>query len=65
MLTVRRSDDGGATWSTQVTLEEGPSAYSSMGLTHDGCLGVLYERGNQISFARIPSAADGPLGIFC
>ena len=27
----------------------GPSACSSMGLTHDGCLGVLYERGGQIS----------------
>ena len=35
-----------------------------MGITHDGCLGVLYERGNQISFARIPSSPDGPLGAF-
>lgn len=45
-------------------LEDGPSAYSSMGLTHDGCLGVLYERGGQISFARIPSHPKGPLGEF-
>ena len=35
-----------------------------MGLTHDGCLGVLYERGGQISFARIPSHPKGPLGEF-
>ena len=65
MLTVRRSDDGGHTWSHGFLLEEGASAYSCMGLTHDGCLGVLYERGSQISFARIPSAPDGPLGVFC
>ena len=64
MLTVRRSDDGGATWASAFCLEEGPSAYSSMGLTHDGYLGVLYERGGQISFARIPSHAKGPLGLF-
>jgi sialidase-1 len=64
MLTVRRSDDGGATWSRAFCLEEGPSAYSCLGLTHDGYLGVLYERGGQISFARIPSAPDGPLGVF-
>ena len=65
MLTIRRSDDGGATWCKAFVLEDGPSAYSSMDLTHDGCLGVLYERGGQISFARIPSHADGPLGVFC
>ena len=62
---VRRSDDAGQSWDAAFMLEEGPSAYSSMGLTHDGCLGVLYERGHQISFARIPSAPDGPLGAFC
>ena len=65
MLTIRRSDDGGASWTKSFVLEDGPSAYSSLGLTHDGCLGVLYERGGQISFARIPSHPDGPLGDFC
>ena len=64
MLTVRRSDDGGKTWARALLLEEGASAYSCMGLTHDGFLGVLYERGHQISFARIPSHPDGPLGAF-
>jgi sialidase-1 len=65
MLTVRRSDDRGATWRCSFLLEEGAAAYSCLGLTHDGCLGVLYERGNVISFARIPSAHDAPLGVFC
>ena len=75
MLTVRRSDDEGHTWSKALCLEQGASAYSAMQvltapleasaafslvmcparltsrprsvpqLTHDGCLGVLYERG--------------------
>ena len=61
---VRRSDDGGATWRLAYVLEEGPSAYSSMGLLSDGQLGVLYERGDRISFARIPSHPNGPLGEF-
>jgi len=35
-----------------------------MGRTSDGALGVLYERGDRISFAKIPSHPDGPLGVF-
>ena len=62
---LRLSHDGGETWSMAFTLEEGASAYSCMGLSHDGCLSVLYERGGVISFARIPSAHNGPLGVFC
>ena len=64
MLTVRKSVDNGASWATNFCLERGPSAYSCLGLTHDGHLGVLFERGNQISFARIPSAPNAPLGSF-
>ena len=64
MLTIRRSDDGGLSWSRAYCLEEGPSAYSSLGLTSDGALAVLYERGDRISFAKIPSHVDGPLGLF-
>jgi len=64
LLTIRRSDDGGATWSRAYCLEKGASAYSSMGRTSDGALGVLYERGDRISFAKIPSHPDGPLGVF-
>ena len=64
MLTIRRSDDGGKTWCAKFVLEEGPSAYSAMGLMADGRLGVLYERGDRISFAAIASEHHGPLGAF-
>jgi len=64
MLTIRRSDDGGASWSSAYCLEEGASAYSSLGLCSDGALGVLYERGDRISFAKIPPHPSGPLGDF-
>lgn len=64
MLTVRRSDDGGATWTASFVLEEGASAYSSLQLLGDGRLGVLYERADRISFASIPSHKEGPLGVF-
>ena len=64
MLTIRRSDDGGLTWSAAYLLEERASAYSSMGMLADGMLGVLYERSDRISFAKIPSHPHGPLGEF-
>lgn len=64
MLTVRRSDDGGHSWCASFCLEPGASAYSSLGLLADGALGVLFERGDRISFARIPSHPNGPLGSF-
>ena len=45
-LTLRRSDDAGATWPKSLLLWDGPAAYSSMRLLPDGAhLGVLYERG--------------------
>jgi sialidase-1 len=45
-ITLRQSDDGGATWSPVLPLHRGPSAYSSMRLLPDGIhLGILYERG--------------------
>ena len=65
LLTVRRSDDGGKTWARAMVLEEGASAYSSLALLTDGRLGVLFERGDRISFASIPSHEEGPLGTFC
>jgi len=64
MITVRRSDDAGKSWPTSFVLDEGPSAYSSLGRLPDGSLGVLFERGDKISLASIASLKDGPLGIF-
>lgn len=54
MLTVRRSDNGGKTWTSMFLLEEGPSAYSCMGILSQGTIGVLYERADRISFATLP-----------
>lgn len=58
-LTVRISRDGGRSWQDSRTIHAGPTAYSSMALTPDGQLGLLYECGDRhpyqaIRFARIP-----------
>lgn len=54
-MTVKMSEDEGATWAYQRTIYEGSSAYSSMTVTEDGYIGVLYENDNyaEISFARL------------
>jgi len=61
MLTIRRSNDGGRTWSGSFVLEEGPSAYSCLGRLSEDTIGVLYERADRISFATLPlkMLADG------
>jgi sialidase-1 len=56
-LTVRRSTDGGKTWSGGNVLDPRPSAYSSMAVLSDGTVGVLYETGDRggyetLTFAR-------------
>jgi sialidase-1 len=44
-LTVRKSSDGGKTWSEGSLLEKGPCAYSCMTVLRDGSIGILYEAG--------------------
>ena len=70
-LTLRRSDDGGATWPRALVLWDGPAAYSSLRLLPDGAhLGVLYERGERgasffaerIVFERVRLGEESPLG---
>jgi sialidase-1 len=56
-MTVRLSEDEGATWSASRLLYSGPSAYSSLAVLRDGDIGCLYERGavkpnDSITFAR-------------
>ncbi len=53
-LTVRLSEDEGATWPVARLLYEGSSAYSSLAVLRDGQIGVLYERDDyqRISLAR-------------
>jgi sialidase-1 len=58
-LTVRLSEDGGATWQQAGLLHAGPAAYSALVVLPDGSIGCLYERGNKdpyetIAFARFP-----------
>ena len=57
-LTIRRSTDGGQTWSVDRVLHQGPAAYSDLAILPDQRVGCLYERGNahpyeKITFARL------------
>lgn len=45
-LTLRRSVDGGRSWSVICVIEEGPAGYSDLYSFPDGRCAVLYERGN-------------------
>jgi len=61
-MTIKASLDDGATWSTGLVLEPGPSAYSCLAKLSDDAVGCLYERGEknayeQLTFARVPLAA--------
>ena len=44
-LTIRRSNDGGATWSESIVVHEGPAAYSDLVQIDDKTIGCLYEFG--------------------
>ena len=46
-MTVRLSDDEGATWPAARVLHTGPAAYSSLAALADGSIGVLFERGDR------------------
>jgi sialidase-1 len=52
-LVLRRSSDGGWTWTTAAVLAAGPSAYSDMVKTDRTTLGVLYEVGDAGPYERI------------
>jgi sialidase-1 len=60
-LTVRLSEDEGATWPASRVVHAGPAAYSSLAALGDGSVAVLFERGERspyerITFARLPLA---------
>jgi sialidase-1 len=52
---MKRSTDGGKTWSSGICIEEGSSAYSTACELSDGLIGVLYERNayQEIVFAKL------------
>ncbi len=52
-LVVRRSDDGGASWSRGLLVHRGPAAYSSIALIPPGRLAVLFETGARSAYERI------------
>lgn len=45
-LTIRRSNDGGATWGESIVVHEGPAAYSDLVQIDDNTIGCLYEFGD-------------------
>ena len=58
-MTVRMSDDDGATWPVSRVVHEGPAAYSSLVVLPDRSIGLLFERGDRspyekITFVRLP-----------
>lgn len=55
-LRVRRSLDGGATWSTGALVQGGPAGYSDLVALTDGTIGVLYETGDTEAAERIDLA---------
>ncbi len=52
-LTVRRSPDGGETWSGGTVITPGPAAYSDLTELRDGRLACLYESGQQDAYEGI------------
>jgi sialidase-1 len=58
-LTVRLSDDEGATWPASRVVHPGPAAYSSLAALGDGTIGVLFERGDRSPYERITFAQLG------
>lgn len=53
-LTIRTSNDGGKTWSTGQLLDPGTAMYSCLTVLNDGRIGVVYENGEGLVFARFP-----------
>jgi sialidase-1 len=55
-MTVRLSDDNGATWPIARVIHDGPSAYSSLVVMRDGSIGLLFERGERSPYEKITFA---------
>ena len=55
-LTVRVSDDEGASWPFARVIHDGPAAYSSLVALPDASIGLLFERGDKSPYERITFA---------
>jgi sialidase-1 len=52
-MTVRVSEDEGATWPVSRVVHEGPAAYSSLVVLPDRSIGLLFERGDRSPYEKI------------
>ena len=52
-MTVRMSEDEGATWPVSRVVHEGPAAYSSLVVLPDRSIGLLFERGDRSPYEKI------------
>src|SRR5437867_1801419 len=52
-MTIRISNDNGATWPISKLIHAGPSAYSCLVALSDGKLGLLFECGDEKPYDRI------------
>lgn len=50
-LSIKLSRDEGQTWPVNKLLEDGPSAYSDLAVTHSGMILCFYGRGTKLGFA--------------
>ena len=50
-LSIKLSRDEGQTWPVNKLLEDGPSAYSDLAVTHSGTILCFYGAGSKLSFA--------------
>ena len=55
-LTIKLSEDDGATWPVSRTLEPGPSAYSDLAVATDGTIYCFFERGEKGPYERLTIA---------
>lgn len=55
-LTIKLSEDDGATWPISRTLEPGPSAYSDLAVAADGTIYCFFERGEKGPYERLTFA---------
>ena len=55
-FTVRLSRDGGKTWPVSKVIHEGPAAYSSLTVSPDGIIFVLFENGEKNPYEKISLA---------
>lgn len=52
-MTIKMSEDGGASWGSQKLIHSGPSAYSDLVMLSDDAIGILYEGGEGRPYENI------------